>query len=189
MSSEFESEIKESVAKEKFFLLLNKSKYYLIFFFLIIIIVPILYQFKVSYEKNIYQEQLKNYSLALGYIKKGNDKKGEEILKELINSKNSFISLLSVNQLIQNNIFSKEEKIILINQIINNKNLSTEHYEILQIKKSLIMFDDASENEILFLSELNNNKYFLNQISGAILSDFYKSKIFLKEFNKTKKLK
>ena len=114
MSSEFESEIKESVEKEKFILLIKKLKYYLIFLFALIIIIPIFYQLKLSFDKKVYGEQLANYSVALKYLKSKNDKRGLEILKELINSDNSFISLSSINQLIQNNILSKEEKIITI---------------------------------------------------------------------------
>jgi len=176
MSSEFESEIKESVAKEKFLLFLKKSKYYLIFFFALILILPILYQLKVSYDKKVYGEQLKNYSVALNNLKSKDDKSGVEILNELIKSDNSFITLLSINQLIQNNILSKEEKINIINQALNKKKLSSEHEQILKIKKSLIIFNEASENEVLFLRELSNNKSFLNQLSSSILSDYYKSK-------------
>ena len=186
MSSEFQSEIKESVAKEKFLLLLKKSKYYLIFFFALVLILPIVYQLKVSFDKKVYGEQLKNYSVALDNLKSKDDKKGVEILKELIKSDNSFISLLSVNQLIQSSILSKEEKINLIDQVLNKKKLSTEHDQILKIKKSIIIFNESSENEIIFLRELSSNKSFLNELSSTILSDFYKSKNNLKkiEFNK-----
>ena len=188
MSSEFESEIKESVAKEKFILLIKKSKYYLIFFFALILILPILYQLKVSFDKKVYQEQLENYSIALNNLNSKNDKAGVEILKKLINSDNSFISLLSINQLILNNILSKEEKINLIDHVLNNKKLSSEHEHILKIKKSLIIFNEASENEILFLRELNNDKLSLNKLSSTILSDFYKSKESLKKIDVNKKL-
>jgi len=188
MSSEFESEIKESVAKEKFIILLKKSKYYLIFFFVLIFMLPIFYQLKVSFDKKVYGEQLKNYSVALNNLKSKDDKKGVEILKELIKSDNSFISLLSVNQLIQNGILSKEDKINLIDQVLNKKKLSPEHDQILKIKKSLIIFNESSENEILFLHELNSNKSFLNELSSTILSDFYKSKNNFQNIELNKKL-
>jgi len=188
MSSEFESEIKESVVKEKFLLLLKKSKYYLVFFFVLILILPILYQLKVGFDKKVYGEQLKKYSVALNNLKSKDDKKGVEILKELIKSDNSFISLLSITQLIQNSMLSKEEKINLIDQVLNKKKLLSEHENILKIKKSLIIFNEASENEILFLRELNNNKLSLKELSNTILSDFYKSKNSLKKIDDNKKL-
>jgi len=188
MSSEFESEIKESVQKEKLIFLIKKSKYYLIFLFTLIIIIPILYQLKVSFDKKVYGEQLTNYSIALNNLKSKNDKKALEILKDLINSDNSFISLLSINQLIQNEILSKEEKINLINQVLSKKKLSSEHEQILKIKKSFIIFNQATENEILFLRETNSNNSFLNELSNTIFSDFYKSKNNLKKINENKKL-
>jgi len=188
MSSEFESEIKESITKEKFLFLLKKSKYYLIFLFALIIILPILYQLKVSFDKKVYEEQLANYSLALNNLKSKNEKRGLEIFKELINSDNSFISLSSINQLIQNNILSKEEKINLIEQVLSKKKLSSDHEQILKIKKSFIIFNQATENELLFLREPNSNNSFLNELSNTILSDFYKSKNNLKKINENKKI-
>ena len=83
--------------------------------------------------------------------------------------------MLSLNNLIKDNKNLKDA-ISFIDDIINNKVISERTKQLLKIKKSILIFDNATEDEMLLLLDLKNKKSFFKKINLEIMYDFYMSK-------------
>ncbi len=128
----------------------NKLKIYFILFIILAGIVTAVF-FK---ERNIY----KNNLLAEKYIKAGifltsNDKKQAiDLYVEIIQSKNNFYSILSLNNILEKNLITEKNKILNYFDIIEKIDLSEETKDLVLFKKALYLIkisDTEAGNKIL----------------------------------------
>jgi len=185
MSSELENQIQEDLAKDKFLLLLSKFKKTIIIVVILIISIPSCYQVYVSYNIKKNENLLSDYSHAMLVLKtKGPDQSINLFEKILQNNFNQKIKLLSFNRLLEIYLENKNtQKIIeLFNYIISNDINSNNYIELIKLKKSLVIFDTASEKEMLELLNTKNKKNIYRNMSIQILADFYMSRNNFKKY-------
>ena len=186
MSNEFEKQVDEKLFDDRIKFFLKKFKFYIFIFFFLVISVPVFYQINVYIKKNKNELAIINYSLALEELNKNNTDIANKLFNNLLTTNNDIVILLSLNQLYQINKSSKNEFIKILDKVIANDILSRENTELLKLQKALLIFDSASEAEMLNLLNINEkNKKFYN-ISLQIIYDFYLSK---NETNKAEKIK
>jgi len=176
MSNELDNQISESVFNDKILNFYHKRKYYIIFFVIIIIATPILYQAKVAFEKHKSARELESYSVVVNELIKSNPKEAVIQLQKLTTSNNDTIVLLALNQLLEINKSSKQELVKTLDTLIDEKKLSKRNDELLKIKKSLLIFDGATENQMLELLNTSNKNSSFRKTSLQILYDFHLSK-------------
>ena len=176
MSNELDNQISESVFNDKILNFYHKRKYYIIFFVIIIIATPILYQAKVAFEKHKSASELESYSVVVNELIKSNPKEAVIQLQKLTTSNNDTIVLLALNQLLEINKSSKQELVKTLDTLIDEKKLSKRNDELLKIKKSLLIFDKATENQMLDLLDTSNKDSSFRKTSLQILYDFHLSK-------------
>ena len=173
MSNEFESQVKESIFNDKLLNFYKKFKFYIIFFFFLIILIPIIYQF-ISYRNNKKNmNYLEVYSYAISDLRNKDFNKSINTFEKLALSDNNTIALLSFYQLYELNKNSKSQLIKLIDRILNKKKLVKENIELLKLKKSLIIFDNATEDEMLKTLDIKRNNNLFYEINLKIMYDFY----------------
>ena len=173
MSNEFDNEIKEDVLLDKIFNFFNSYKVYISVVIFLLIFIPISYQVKILFDKQKNEQALEKLSnLIINFD--GKKPKDLELIKKLLISKNEIVSSLALNKLLDINTISKKEKIILLENLLKNKDLSEEIIQNLKIKKALIMFDNIEENDLLNLLNSKNANY--KDINIKLISDFYLSK-------------
>ena len=176
MSNELDNQISESVFNDKILNFYHKRKYYIIFFVILIIATPILYQAKVAFEKHKSTSELESYSVVVNELIKSNPKEAVIQLQKLTTSNNDTIVLLALNQLLEINKSSKQELVKTLDTLIDEKKLSKRNDELLKIKKSLLIFDAATENQMLDLLDTSNKDSSFRKTSLQILYDFHLSK-------------
>ena len=176
MSNELDNQISESVFNDKILNFYHKRKYYIIFFVILIIATPILYQAKVAFEKHKSASELESYSVVVNELIKSNPKEAVIQLQKLTTSNNDTIVLLALNQLLEINKSSKQELVKTLDTLIDEKKLSKRNDELLKIKKSLLIFDKATENQMLDLLDTSNKDSSFRKTSLQILYDFHLSK-------------
>ena len=176
MSNELDNQISESVFNDKILNFYHKRKYYIIFFVILIIATPILYQAKVAFEKHKSASELESYSVVVNELIKNNPKEAVIQLQKLTTSNNDTIVLLALNQLLEINKSSKQELVKTLDTLIDEKKLSKRNDELLKIKKSLLIFDAATENQMLDLLDTSNKDSSFRKTSLQILYDFHLSK-------------
>lgn len=186
MSSDLENQIKESIANDKINFFFKKFKFRIISFFLIIFSFLIFYFAKIHYENNKYATELNQYSIAIEGLKKNNNENSISILKKLLSSNNEIIVSLAVNQLLNLNLNSKEEILLLIKIIEQNNALSKNNRSLLNIKKFLIMFDNEDINTMNSILDINKKNDPYAKVFTDLLNDYYLSKNLL---DKSKNLK
>ena len=176
MSNELDNQISESVFNDKILNFYHKRKYYIILFVVIIIATPISYQAKVAFEKHKSASELESYSVVVNELIKSNPKEAVIQLQKLTTSNNDTIVLLALNQLLEINKSSKQELVKTLDTLIDKKKLSKRNDELLKIKKSLLIFDAATENQMLDLLDTSNKDSSFRKTSLQILYDFHLSK-------------
>ena len=176
MSNELDNQISESVFNDKILNFYHKRKYYIIFFVIIIIATPISYQAKVAFEKHKSSSELESYSVVVNELIMNNPKEAAIQLQKLTTSNNDTIVLLALNQLLEINKSSKQELVKTLDTLIDEKKLSKRNDELLKIKKSLLIFDAATENQMLDLLDTSNKDSSFRKTSLQILYDFHLSK-------------
>ena len=176
MSNELDNQISESVFNDKILNFYHKRKYYIILFVIIIVATPISYQAKVAFEKHKSASELESYSVVVNELIKSNPKEAVIQLQKLTTSNNDTIVLLALNQLLEINKSSKQELVKTLDTLIDEKKLSKRNDELLKIKKSLLIFDAATENQMLDLLDTSNKDSSFRKTSLQILYDFHLSK-------------
>ena len=184
MSSELENQIKDDLFKDKVFKTVIKFKKYLISFLFLIIVLPSAYHIYADhkYKKNL--NLMSQYSDAMLLLNNNKIDKSIIIFDKLFKNKdNEIIRLLAINKLLEIHIKQKNFKkaINIINTEIDNIKTSENTKDLLKIKKSLLVFDQINENEILMLLDTKNKNKIYRNINIKIISDYYLSK------NKTEK--
>ena len=175
MSNEFEKEIKEDVLFDKAFNFFNSYKIYILIVIFLLVFAPISYQVKILLDKQKNEKELEKLSnLIIDFDdNKSNDL---ELIKKLLVSKNDIISSLALNKLIDNKNLDKKEKIIFLENFLQNKAISEEISQNLKLKKALLIFDNIEENDLLNLLNSKNKNENFKDINFRLISDFYLSK-------------
>lgn len=185
MSSEFEKEIKEEVLVDKALNFFISYKIYIFVICFLLIFFPLTYQVKILLDKQKNEQELEILSSLISSY--------EDIISENLNtlekltlSKNTIISSLSINKILDSKTIKKEKKIKILDNILNNKNLSEENIESLKIKKALLIFDNMDEAELLNLLNNKNKIDNYRNINLKLIYDFYLSK---EQYNKAEEFK
>lgn len=171
MSNEFDSQIAESVLKEKILKFYQKKKYFIFLLLFVLLFMPISYQIYLSLDKKKHANELMKYSEVL-LLNNKNLKITN--LEKLLSSDNEVVAMLSLHKLFENtNSNNKELRISYIKKLLMNNSLSTNNQKLIKIKKSLLLFDNANEKEMLELLNDNIENSHLKKVSFLILYDFY----------------
>ncbi len=177
MSNELDNQINESIYSDKILNFFKKNKYYIIFFTVLIILGPIFYQVKLTMDNNSSAKDLEKYAIIANEVVKKNQNEAINQLIQLTSSKNDTVVMLSLNQLISLTNQPYTEVIKILDNLIKKNKLSNKNTDLLKIKKSLLIFDNASEQEMLELLDIKSNKEsHFKKIILQILSDYYLSK-------------
>ena len=158
MSNELDNQINESIYNDKILNFLKKNKYYIIFFTILIILGPIFYQVKLTIDNNSSAKDLEKYAIITNEVVKKNQNEAINQLIQLTNSKNDTVVMLSLNQLIELTKQPYTEVVKILDNLIKKNKLSNNNTDLLKIKKSLLIFDNASEQEMLELLDIKSNK-------------------------------
>ena len=99
------------------------------------------------------------------YLDSGNKEKSRDILVEIVQSKNSFYSILALNTIIEKKLISDKDKIVNYFQIIEKMNIDQETQDLINLKKGLYLIKNNNlqdgENILKKLIENNSKIKFL----------------------------
>ena len=119
----------------------NKLKVYVTITILIIVLISV-FLITINLEK-------KNSLIAEKYIQAGvflaSDKKenSKKIYEEIISSKNKFYSVLSLNNILENNLETNTSKILEYFKIIEDLNYPDENSDLIALKKALYLIKNS----------------------------------------------
>ena len=162
---------KDSQSKNKLVLFYEKNKIILFsFVFLVIIIVASLIIFD-KYKKNENKIISEKYIQAGLLIAAKEDDKAYKIYREIIEDKNKFYSILSLNTVLEKNLEPNKEIILSYFRILEKMSISKDQKDVLILKKSLYFMDQSNkvEGEKLLKSLINSNST-LKSIAEEILN-------------------
>lgn len=184
MSNELESQIKESLFKEKIEKFYKKNKILIIVFFIILIVTPIFIQINSYLNKKNNENLLEQYLKAESLIKK-DDNQALEILENLTNSQNQTIQKLALNRTVDIylNQGQKDKALLQFEKIRDFDNKLFD--ELNNIKQVILKFDTIKESEILDLLKIDNKNDSFILIKKKLLYDFY---IKSNQLNKAKQI-
>jgi len=184
MSNELESQIKESLFKEKIEKFYKKNKILIIVFFIILIVTPIFIQINSYLNKKNNENLLEQYLKAESLIKK-DDNQALEILENLTNSQNQTIQKLALNKTVDIylNQGQKDKALLQFEKVRDFDNKLFD--ELNNIKQVILKFDTIKESEILDLLKIDNKNDSFILIKKKLLYDFY---IKSNQLNKAKQI-
>ena len=184
MSNELESQIKESLFKEKIEKFYKKNKILIIVFFIILIITPIFIQINSYLNKKNNENLLEQYLKAESLIKK-DDNQALEILENLTNSQNQTIQKLALNRTVDIylNQGQKDKALLQFEKVRDFDNKLFD--ELNNIKQVILKFDTIKESEILDLLKIDHKNDSFILIKKKLLYDFY---IKSNQLNKAKQI-
>jgi len=184
MSNELESQIKESLFKEKIEKFYKKNKILIIVFFIILIVTPIFIQINSYLNKKNNENLLEQYLKAESLIKKDNNQ-ALEILENLTNSQNQTIQKLALNKTVDIylNQGQKDKALLQFEKVRDFDNKLFD--ELNNIKQVILKFDTIKESEILDLLKIDNKNDSFILIKKKLLYDFY---IKSNQLNKAKQI-
>ena len=184
MSNELESQIKESLFKEKIEKFYKKNKILIIVFFTILIVTPIFIQINSYLNKKNNENLLEQYLKAESLIKK-DDNQALEILENLTNSQNQTIQKLALNRTVDIylNQGQKDKALLQFEKVLDFDNKLFD--ELNNIKQVILKFDTIKESEILDLLKIDHKNDSFILIKKKLLYDFY---IKSNQLNKAKQI-
>ena len=178
MSAELENQINEELFTDKLSKFIKTNKKLIICLIILIITIPSIYHANKAYKHNKNEKIIENYSQIILNLSNQVTSNSIKELNKLLETKNELIIIATINKLIEINLKQGDNKnsILIIDNIINSKKLSQTNTDLLKIKKALLIFDDADENTMLNLLDVNNRENKFYTLSMQILNDFYISK-------------
>ena len=128
-------------------------------------------------KKKINLKISEDYIIAKSLIDKNNKIEAKEILLNIIEKKHKFYSPSSLYILIDNNILIDKKRIIAsFDKIIGIRSLEVENRNLIKIKKTLFLFKNGSEKEILeTLNPIINSDSAWKAQAIQIMGDYFKS--------------
>ena len=100
-----------------------------------------------------YKQNVKHKKISEKYIEAGiilaskNREKSKNIYKEIILSKNKFYSILSLNNIIENNLEENNNEILKFFEILENLNLNKEEKNLIKLKKAIFLISISREQD------------------------------------------
>jgi len=100
-----------------------------------------------------YKQNVKHKKISEKYIEAGiilaskNREKSKNIYKEIILSKNKFYSILSLNNIIENNLEENNNEILRFFEILENLNLNKEEKNLIKLKKAIFLISISREQD------------------------------------------
>ena len=184
MSNELESQIKESLFKEKIEKFYNKNKILIIVFLITLIVTPIFIQINSYLNKKNNENLLEQYLKAESLIKTDNNQ-ALEILENLTNSQNQTIQKLALNRTVDIylNQGQKDKALLQFEKVRDFDNKLFD--ELNNIKQVILKFDTIKESEILDLLKIDHKNDSFILIKKKLLYDFY---IKSNQLNKAKQI-
>jgi predicted negative regulator of RcsB-dependent stress response len=184
MSNELESQIKESLFKEKIEKFYKKNKILIIVFFIFLIVTPIFIQINSYLNKKNNENLLEQYLKAESLVKTDNNQ-ALEILENLTNSQNQTIQKLALNRTVDIylNQGQKDKALLQFEKIRDFDNKLFD--ELNNVKQVILKFDTIKESEILDLLKIDNKNDSFILIKKKLLYDFY---IKSNQLNKAKQI-
>ena len=107
MSSELENQIKDDLFRDKVNNFFSRYKKYLITILVLLITIPSFYHAYKAYERNQSEKIIESYSQAMILLKNEDLDESSKILTKLLEKKNEFMIISSLNQLVEINIKKK----------------------------------------------------------------------------------
>jgi|TARA_B100001093_G_scaffold223589_2_gene214240 predicted negative regulator of RcsB-dependent stress response len=101
-----------------------------------------------DYKKNVKHKQISEKYIEAGIILASkNREKSKNIYKEIILSKNKFYSILSLNNIIENNLEENNNEILKFFEILENLNLNKEEKNLIKLKKAIFLISISREQD------------------------------------------
>ena len=151
---ENEIENKTGTVKKIFNILIEKKKIFISIFILIILFVIGL-KFLDYYKQNLNREISEKYIKA-GILLSSNKKEvSKKIYIEIIESKNSFYSILALNNIIENNLEKNSDEVLKLFESVENIKIKKDRKNLVKLKKALFFFK---------ISKFDEGNLLLNQI-------------------------
>ena len=150
--------------------------------FIILILIGILIFKNQEEKKNIKISE--NFNKAVILIEDKNLEKATEILKLIVQEKNKFYSINSLNLIIQNNLIVDNNEIkILFKELYKIKNIGNELKDLIKIKELLYFQETINEQEILDkLKNIMMSESIWKKTAIKIVKQYYISKGQLSKF-------
>ena len=148
----------------------KKNKLKLIFSFIIVLlaIAGIILLNILKEKKNLLISE--KYVKAGLYLTTNDEEKSMKMFREIIMSKNSFYSPLSLYTIIEKNLETDPNEILKYFNIIENLNIKEEQKELILFKKALYLISVDKKNEaIIILQKLKKNQSNYKELVNEIL--------------------
>ena len=101
-----------------------------------------------DYKQNVKHKQISEKYIEAGIILASkNREKSKNIYKEIILSKNKFYSILSLNNIIENNLEENNNEILKFFEILENLNLNKEEKNLIKLKKAIFLISISREQD------------------------------------------
>ena len=101
-----------------------------------------------DYKQNVKHKQISEKYIQAGIILASkNREKSKNIYKEIILSKNKFYSILSLNNIIENNLEENNNEILKFFEILENLNLNKEEKNLIKLKKAIFLISISREQD------------------------------------------
>ena len=123
----------------------NKKKFISFLFFIIIVLIGLSYY---NYYKIRTHEQISAKYIKAGiFLASGEKEKSKKIYKEIILSKNKFYSLLSLNNVLDNNLEENTDEVLNLFKSIEDIKIDKEEKNLIKFKKALYLIKISKETE------------------------------------------
>jgi predicted negative regulator of RcsB-dependent stress response len=126
--------------------ILKKKKFFIIIL-LILLTTTSGFSFFYYYKENLNKKISDKYIEAGIYLSTKNLDKSKNIYKEIISSKNKFYALLSLNNIIENNLEKNNDEILKLFRIVESINLDKEKKNLVKLKKALYYLKQSKKIE------------------------------------------
>ena len=144
MVNEFESKISFIQKIENY---LKQNKVFLIGIATSLVVIILLISYYNFYQTSKNEKISEKYIEAGLYLASKDKEKSKEIYKEIILSKNKFYSLLSLNNIIDNNLEENSEKVLKLFDVVENMRINNERKNLIKLKKALYLKKIFKNNE------------------------------------------
>ena len=123
----------------------NKKKLLSFSFIIIIILIGLFY---LNYHKNKIHEQISEKYIQAGiFLESEENEKSKKIYKEIIFSKNKFYSMLSLNNILDNNLEENTEEVLNLFKTVESIKIDKEQKNLIKFKKALYLIKISNVEE------------------------------------------
>mgnify|MGYP001158427835 FL=1 len=147
----------------------NKFKFFILISLIVIAIFALsLFQINVKKKNSLIAEK---YIQAGIYLANKKNADATLIFEEIIESKNKFYSILSLNTILEKKLITDKKKILLLFKKIENVKTTQEQRDLIKFKKALFLINNSElEHGKKLLQDIANSKSDLKFLAEEILS-------------------